>query len=277
MAGCSDATWPAKVARRFVPLWEYRMRNRPWEISDLEHRKRSNSGWACCWHRKSHLGAHSLIPLLVRQSLKVKKTVCTWTFMHRRLVKAPLEHIPTTFLSHTLFFKLGNRTDKLPVLVWIHGGGWISGHGGISDFGPDYFLEHDVVLVTGNYRLGPLGFLSTEDKECSGNFGLKDQVTMLKWVRMNIDKFGGESSSVTIFGNSAGRTIFTGAGGKQTLKFIFRISLCKLPHDISDVEGAVWQSNFAIWNFNELLVRQRLTTCVRCLGTVWALSLTQSH
>lgn len=61
------------------------------------------------------------------------------------------------------------------------------------------------MLVTGNYRLGALGFLSTESKECSGNFGLKDQVMMLKWVRMNIDKFGGDSNSVTIFGNSAGR------------------------------------------------------------------------
>lgn len=134
---------------------------------------------------------------------------------------------------------MGNRTDKLPVLVWIHGGGWITGHGGISDAGPDYLLEHDVVLVTGNYRLGPLGFLSTEDKECSGNFGLKDQAAMLKWVRMNIDKFGGDSRSVTIFGNSAGREIFANAGEEQTEKFIFRRSLSKLPHDISDVEGAV--------------------------------------
>lgn len=91
------------------------------------------------------------------------------------------------------------------MIVWFHGGGWITGHGGISLYGPDYMLEHDVVLVTGNYRLGPLGFLSTESKECPGNFGLKDQAMMLKWVRMNIDKFGGDSTSVTIFGNSAGK------------------------------------------------------------------------
>lgn len=89
-------------------------------------------------------------------------------------------------------------------MVWIHGGGWITGHGGISLYGPGYLLEHDVVLVIGNYRLGALGFLSTEDNECPGNFGLKDQVMILKWVRMNIDKFGGDSNSVTIFGNSAG-------------------------------------------------------------------------
>lgn len=81
----------------------------------------------------------------------------------------------------------------------------MNGHGGISLYGPDYFLEHDVVLVTGNYRLGPLGFLSTEGKECPGNFGLKDQALMLQWVRMSIDKFGGDSTSVTIFGYSAGK------------------------------------------------------------------------
>jgi acetylcholinesterase len=69
-------------------------------------------------------------------------------------------------------------------------------------------MEHDVVLVTSNYRLGPLGFLSFEDKECNGNFGLKDQALMLQWVKMNIDKFGGDSSSVTIFGDSAGKRFF---------------------------------------------------------------------
>lgn len=92
-------------------------------------------------------------------------------------------------------------------MVYIHGGGWISGHGGISLYGPDYLLEHDVVLVSFNYRLGVLGFLSLEDKECSGNFGLKDQVMLLKWVRSEIDKFGGDPASVTIFGNSAGNFV----------------------------------------------------------------------
>lgn len=80
----------------------------------------------------------------------------------------------------------------------------MTGQGGYTLNPPEYFLEHDIVLVTGNYRLGPLGFLSTESKECPGNFGLKDQVLMLKWVQQNINKFGGDPDSVTIFGNSAG-------------------------------------------------------------------------
>lgn len=92
-------------------------------------------------------------------------------------------------------------------MVFFHGGGWMTGHGGYSLYPPEYLLEHDVVLVTGNYRLGPLGFLSYEDKELPGNFGLKDQVMLMTWVKMNIEKFGGDSTSVTIFGQSAGMWI----------------------------------------------------------------------
>lgn len=66
----------------------------------------------------------------------------------------------------------------------------MSGSG--SMFGPDHFLDHDVIFVTANYRLGPLGFLSTEDENCPGNFGLKDQVMVLKWIRQNIKQFGGD-------------------------------------------------------------------------------------
>lgn len=93
-------------------------------------------------------------------------------------------------------------------MVMFHAGGWLTGSGGYSLHPPEYFLEHDIVLVTGNYRLGPLGFLSTESKECPGNFGLKDQVMILEWVQMHIQKFGGDPMSVTIFGNSAGELNF---------------------------------------------------------------------
>ena len=80
----------------------------------------------------------------------------------------------------------------------------MEGHSGHSLYGPGYFLDHDIILVTGNYRLGPLGFLSTEDEHCLGNFGFKDHVMMLEWIQKNIEKFGGDKNSVTIFGESAG-------------------------------------------------------------------------
>ncbi|CAG2055676.1 unnamed protein product, partial [Timema podura] len=97
-----------------------------------------------------------------------------------------------------------NRSRSLDVMVYIHGGGFFSGTGATVYNGPDYLMDKDIVLVTFNYRLGALGFLSTGDDEAPGNLGLKDQVTALRWVRDNIEAFGGNPNSVTIFGQSAG-------------------------------------------------------------------------
>ncbi|KDR18975.1 venom carboxylesterase-6-like [Zootermopsis nevadensis] len=94
----------------------------------------------------------------------------------------------------------------LEVIVNIHGGGFFSGTGASYAWGPQYLLDKDVVLVTFNYRLGALGFLSTADNIAPGNFGLKDQVAALHWVQNNIAAFGGNPNCVTIFGQSAGGT-----------------------------------------------------------------------
>lgn len=96
------------------------------------------------------------------------------------------------------------KSGPLPVMVYFHGGGWSMGSGSSYFYGPQYILEHDVILVMGNYRLGPLGFISTETSEFPGNYGLKDQVEVLKWVQEHIKTFGGNPQSVTIFGESAG-------------------------------------------------------------------------
>ncbi|KDR12774.1 Esterase FE4 [Zootermopsis nevadensis] len=92
----------------------------------------------------------------------------------------------------------------LDVMFWIHGGGWFNGSGNTDFYGPQYLLDKDIILVTINYRLGTIGFISTEDAACPGNNGMKDQVAALRWVRDNIAAFGGNPSSVTIFGESAG-------------------------------------------------------------------------
>ena len=91
---------------------------------------------------------------------------------------------------------------ELDVMVWFHGGGFVSGTA--SFYGAEHLLDKDIVLVTVNYRLGPLGFLSTGDDQAPGNFGLKDQVASLRWVQDNILEFGGNPHSVTLFGESAG-------------------------------------------------------------------------
>ncbi|KAK7070209.1 Carboxylesterase 5A [Halocaridina rubra] len=91
---------------------------------------------------------------------------------------------------------------RLPVMVFIHGGGFVFGSS--AEYPPHALMNHDIVLVTIQYRLGILGFLSTEDEEAPGNLGLKDQTLALKWIQKNIHKFGGEPLEMTLFGNSAG-------------------------------------------------------------------------
>ncbi|XP_007906068.2 fatty acyl-CoA hydrolase precursor, medium chain [Callorhinchus milii] len=97
----------------------------------------------------------------------------------------------------------GERIRKLPVMVFIHGGGFSIGGASIYD-GSALAAYGDVVVVTIQYRLGILGFLSTGDEHMPGNWGLLDQVEALQWVKGNIDVFGGDPGSVTIFGESAG-------------------------------------------------------------------------
>merc|ERR1719232_2200768 len=100
-------------------------------------------------------------------------------------------------------------SKKRAVMVYFHGGAFIMGGGASFFFGPGYLLEQNVVLVTFNYRLGPLGFLSTSDKTAGGNQGLLDQVMVLKWVKENIGKFGGDPEKVTIFGEDSGAASVT--------------------------------------------------------------------
>ena len=104
-----------------------------------------------------------------------------------------------------------NATSKsrLPVMFWIHGGGFAGGASSEPRHNGDFLPLKGVVLVTINYRLGVFGFLVTEDlaKEAngaSGNYGLLDMVAALGWVKSNIQEFGGNPDNVTIFGESAG-------------------------------------------------------------------------
>jgi para-nitrobenzyl esterase len=99
--------------------------------------------------------------------------------------------------------------SKLPVMFWIHGGGYAGGGSSEPRHNGDFLPLKGVVLVTINYRLGVFGFLATSDlaKEAggtAGNYGLLDMVSALHWVDANIKNFGGDPDNVTIFGESAG-------------------------------------------------------------------------
>lgn len=92
----------------------------------------------------------------------------------------------------------------LPVMVFIHGGGFVSGSGNDDMYGPEFLVRQGVILVTLNYRLEALGFLCLDTEEIPGNAGMKDQVCALRWVKENIKNFGGDPNNVTIFGESSG-------------------------------------------------------------------------
>jgi para-nitrobenzyl esterase len=104
----------------------------------------------------------------------------------------------------------GPDDARRPVMVWIHGGAFVTGSGSTPWYdGTSFAARGDVVCVTINYRLGALGFLHLADLggeayASSGNLGLLDQVAALTWVRDNIEAFGGDPTNVTVFGESAG-------------------------------------------------------------------------
>ncbi|XP_072396932.1 cocaine esterase-like [Diabrotica undecimpunctata] len=93
---------------------------------------------------------------------------------------------------------------KLAVYVWIHGGGYIVWDGTIHRYGAAHLIDYNIIVVTFNYRLGALGFLTTNDGVIPGNLGLRDQNFALQWINKNIHKFGGDPDKVTIGGESAG-------------------------------------------------------------------------
>ena len=104
----------------------------------------------------------------------------------------------------------GQPEKKLPVCLWIHGGAYHAGWSFEPEMDGEEWAKHGVILVTANYRLGLLGFLShplltaESGYGASGNYGMLDQIAALKWVKNNIAQFGGDPDKVTIMGQSAG-------------------------------------------------------------------------
>ncbi|XP_039336533.2 liver carboxylesterase 1 isoform X1 [Saimiri boliviensis] len=118
------------------------------------------------------------------------------------------ENIPLKFSEDCLYLNIYTPADltkksRLPVMVWIHGGGLLLGGASTYD-GLALAAHENVVVVTIQYRLGIWGFFSTGDEHSRGNWGHLDQLAALRWVQDNIASFGGNPGSVTIFGESAG-------------------------------------------------------------------------
>jgi len=126
-------------------------------------------------------------------------------------VSMPGEQPPATsedclYLNIWTPAKTGN--ERLPVMVWIYGGGYTNGSASMPLYWGDKLAQRGVVVVTIAYRVGPLGFLAHPEltaesaKKSSGNYGLLDQIAALEWVRRNIAAFGGDCSSASSLARS---------------------------------------------------------------------------
>ena len=121
-----------------------------------------------------------------------------------------------------------SASDRRPVMVWIHPGGYQTGSGSTPGFDGEALAKKGVVLVTINYRLGVFGFFShpelTKESEhhASGNYALMDQAAALRWVQKNIAAFGGDPQRVTVFGDSAGSSSIANLMGSPRAKGLFQ-------------------------------------------------------
>ncbi|XP_072048621.1 cholinesterase-like [Amphiura filiformis] len=132
------------------------------------------------------------------------------------------------------------------VMVYIHGGGYLEGNGYFGYYpGVPLTSVGDIILVTINYRLMAFGFLTTGDEASPGNFGMLDQVEALRWIKTNIQAFGGDPNRITMFGESAG------AGSVSAHLF------SPLSRDLFDQAILESGSILASWSFNEDLEKQR--------------------
>jgi para-nitrobenzyl esterase len=131
--------------------------------------------------------------------------------------------------------------DKLPVFVWIYGGGFSSGSAACTVYDGEEMSKKGIIFVSINYRVGVLGFLvhpelnNESENKVSGNYGLLDQVAALKWINRNIEAFGGDPQKVTIAGQSAGSMSVCSLVASPLTKGLFR--------------GAIAQSGGILTNF----------------------------
>nr|XP_023023272.1 esterase B1-like isoform X1 [Leptinotarsa decemlineata] len=188
----------------------------------------------------------------VRDATKIGDSCAQKDMLNTKAVKGSEHCLHLNVFTRTL---PDEGSSLKPVMVWIHGGGFTSGS---SDpkffFGPEYIMTKDVVLVSINYRIGFLGFLTLEDAslDVPGNAGMKDQVLALKWVQRNIKHFGGDPNNVTIFGESAGGASVHYLILSPSAKGLFHKAILQ-----SGVALNPWvASNFNIYDFMNFIGRE---------------------
>ena len=176
--------------------------------------------------------------------------------------------------------------EKLPVAFWIYGGGYTTGYSNKIEFDGEAFAKRGCVFVDFNYRVGPMGFfahpeLSAESPNgVSGNYGILDQIAALRWVRENIEAFGGDPENITIFGQSAGAMSCMVLATSPLTDGMFQRAICEscgglnpemCADDSPDLKkaeksGAYVLSQLGISSVEEARSRDALELCNQMLG-----------
>jgi para-nitrobenzyl esterase len=144
---------------------------------------------------------------------------------------APAEPMSEDCLYLNLWVPPSVAGEKLPVMVWIYGGGLDNGSGSTPLYAGDVLARQGVIVVTFNYRLGVFGFLAHSQLaqesagHTTGNYGLLDQLAALAWVHRNIAAFGGDPSRVTVFGQSSGSISISALSVSPLAKGLFRYAI----------------------------------------------------
>ncbi|EDG8597091.1 carboxylesterase family protein [Salmonella enterica subsp. enterica serovar Kentucky] len=136
------------------------------------------------------------------------------------------------------------RHEPLPVMVWLHGGGYTIGAGSLPPYDGQALAKRGAIVVTVNYRLGHLGFfahpaLEGEGAECIHNFALLDQIAALRWVQDNIAAFGGDTQNVTLFGESAGARSVLSLMASPLAKGLFHKAIIQSGYTLPDTPREV--------------------------------------
>lgn len=147
--------------------------------------------------------------------------------------------------------------DRLPVLVYIHGGGYTGGCGHEKHFDGPIWPTQGIIGVTLNYRLGPMGFLCLpqlkEEAGHTGNYGLFDQMTALQWVKDNIASFGGDPENITIMGQSAGAASVQLQSCSPLTEGLFQKAVMSSGCGIGNMLSGTEEKSSAFWQ--EIMVR----------------------
>ena len=141
--------------------------------------------------------------------------------------------------------------DKLPVLVYIHGGGFTGGCGHEKHFDGPVWTQKGIIGVTLNYRLGPMGFVCLpqlkEEAGFTGNYGLYDQMTAIKWVKDNIAAFGGDPENITIMGQSAGAASVQLQSSSSMTKGLFQRAVMSSGCGLGGMLASTEEKSSAFW------------------------------